>query len=302
LQSASLTVTDQWPAGPYLLAMVAVGDDSPASIPSNASATQTWVRFSAPTELTYQANSTHTDALLSWKKAAPQADYVIEVLSPQGTVVYSLSVTGTNAETQSASIPFADLPAKATLSARVRTVPVTTAEQETIPSLWSESVSIDTALTAQQIAAQCFAQGDSATVCAQQIIQAFPALPLAEMALSMAQAGYPADQTAVGLVAVYTTVQADALAGALAKAYHIIPVAAAIAQTARENGESGPDCAQHLRATYPQISLTESAIAMATGGYLPESTARAALSQQSNLSATALSDLLITAYRRSETS
>jgi hypothetical protein len=122
------------------------------------------------------------------------------------------------------------------------------------------------------------------------------------MALSMAQAGYPADQTAVGLVAVYTTVQADALAGALAKAYHIIPVAAAIAQTARENGESGPDCAQHLRATYPQISLTESAIAMATGGYLPESTARAALSQQSNLSATALSDLLITAYRRSETS
>jgi hypothetical protein len=302
LQTESLTITPQWPAGDYALTLVSVGPDHPSTIPSSASPVQTWVRLSAPTDLTYQPTDDHSAVLFRWTLSARDADSVIELKNQQNTVVYSQRVRGTDQETDSLTIPLGDLPQNAKLSARVRAVPTQAPGQQTIPSLWSESVSFDTSQTAEQIAAQCFAQGDDGIVCAQQIIQAFPHLPIDEMALSMKQGGYPADQTARGLVAVYTDLQANTLASALAEAYQILPVAAAIAQAAWTNTESGSACAKEIRAVYPDITLTESAIAMAVGGYPPAATASGILSQQSTLSATALSEILIAAYRRSETS
>lgn len=301
VQSEQITFTDKQPSGVYDFSLMASGE---GKIPSDTSAMQSWTRFVTPTNLTYTSEASQQDILLSWTGNYQGSDYVVEILDKDNVSIYTARISASANDSdapQTATIPLSDLPQNVSVSAHVRAVPTLVNDQNIIPSIWSTLVSFSTTQTPEQIAAACYANGDSATICAQLLMQNFSDLSPSHMAQSMKYGGYTADHVAVGLVAVYAdSLKSTDLAAALVSAYGILPTAAAIAQTALAEGKSGVDSASLILLTYPDLDVTRLLQAMAAGGYGPSNAAQAALNQSAELSASDLSALLIKTFKRQE--
>jgi hypothetical protein len=163
-----------------------------------------------------------------------------------------------------------------------------------IPSVWSDNICIKPPI---MLAKEAYQDNKNGISCAEELLTQYPDMTSLQMAKTMAEAGYPADETAKGLKHVYPDITAKQLTDVLTAAYgkdENSPLK--LAQKNYADNLSGKECALNILENYPQILPQNMADVMAVAGYGADKTGQGLKAAYPELSALNLTLILKSAY------
>lgn len=154
--------------------------------------------------------------------------------------------------------------------------------------------------TLAEIASAAFVAHESGSLCAQQLLSAYPSTPALELGQTMATAGYLIEATAQGLKEGYPTLTASQLTMLLLTVYGTPLTLEACAAQAYQQHQDGKACGLALIDRFPDAQKSQIGGAMQLAGYPVEETGAGLRAAFPTISATELTSLLITLYGNHE--
>lgn len=200
-----------------------------------------------------QITVTGTRLQLHWQ-AVPDVEYVYRVLAADG----SLLVQETARQSPvTVTITTAWGLGLLTVQLAIR--------QEDRTGPWSQGTPF--LLDGADLAQRARAEQQDGSACAALLANASPQSPPEAIAWWMAQAGYDAKETAQGLQSQWPQLPVKELLQVVTAAYGGIVLPEQIAETSRQQGLSGAECARAMREAAPYMGPSRAAVLMARAGY-----------------------------------
>ncbi|MQL48350.1 hypothetical protein GEA64_10470 [Photorhabdus khanii] len=282
------------PAGKYRFSLAALNNSN--YIASEFCQVQQWLRLDTPQQI--QANYQSGGIEIQWQYCADVTHYLLNLQDPNGIWIYQQTV---NSTTGQARIALPPIPIAGTYQLYLASMPDTTATSSQIPSIWSDGVAIQVAITPEQIAQSAYQQQMNGNDCGKLIIESFPDLKMNMLATAMAQAGYIAVETGQGLKSAYPSISANEITEILLAIYGKALTLEQLAQKAYDEHISGSQCGRKLITEYPATQAKALGSAMALAGYPATETGQGLKSAYPSISANEITEILLAIYGKALT-
>ncbi|ETS29347.1 hypothetical protein BB987_15725 [Photorhabdus temperata] len=211
-QSSMTIIFDKLkPAGQYHFSLATL--NNPDYIASEFCQVQQWLRLDTPQQI--QANYQSGGIEIQWQCCPDITHYLLSLQDPNRAWIQQT----VHSPTGQARIALPPIPIAGTYQLYLASMPDTTATSFQIPSIWSDGVAIQVAITPEQIAQSAYQQQMSGNDCGKLIIESFPDLKMNMLATAMAQAGYIAVEIGRGLKSAYPSISANEMAAVLLEIY-----------------------------------------------------------------------------------